>query len=73
MREHDVHQYGSSPLTVQLALSLFFPPPAVTCASLIGFAHIGLDRALGDDLKDSNAFVSTHLARIGQRAKHSES
>ena len=35
--------------------------------SLIWFAHIGLDRALGYGLKFPEGFEHTHLGRIGRR------
>ena len=35
--------------------------------SLIWFAHIGLDRALGYGLKYPEGFEHTHLGRIGRR------
>jgi len=34
--------------------------------SLIWFAHIGLDRALGYGLKFTTGFTDTHLGRIGK-------
>ena len=35
--------------------------------SLIWFAHIGLDRALGYGLKHQGSFSETHLGRIGRK------
>ncbi|WP_394209783.1 DUF4260 family protein [Enterovibrio calviensis] len=45
----------------------------VLCASPIWFAYIGFDRTLGDGLKDSDAFSSSHLGHICKPTKHSES
>ena len=38
--------------------------------SLIWLAHIGLDRALGYGLKESDGFTHTHLGRIGQKSSN---
>lgn len=43
--------------------------PVLSCASIIWFAHIGFDRALGYGLKYSAGFSFTHLGLIGRLAK----
>jgi hypothetical protein len=35
--------------------------------SLVWFAHIGMDRALGYGLKSTSGFTETHLGRIGKK------
>ena len=40
---------------------------ALVAASLIWFAHIGMDRMLGYGLKHITGFKDTHLGRIGRR------
>jgi hypothetical protein len=52
-----------------LAISLASSSQLALVASLIWFAHIGCDRALGYGLKYSQGFGYTHLGRIGKAAQ----
>jgi len=47
-------------------LALWYGSPWLLQATLIWFAHIGFDRALGYGLKYASAFSDTHLGRIGR-------
>ena len=42
--------------------------PVALAVTLIWFAHIGLDRALGYGLKYATGFGDTHLGAIGRKA-----
>ncbi len=50
------------------AVSAALTAPAGIAAALIWSAHIGVDRALGFDLKYGGGFTLTHLGRIGRQA-----
>lgn len=50
------------PLTIGAA-GLALGSTRLEMAALIGLAHIGFDRAIGDGLKYSTAFGDTHLGR----------
>ena len=57
-----VHAY---PLPAALlAYGFFGAAPLAVLVSLVGFAHIGLDRTLGYGLKSPAGFKETHLGRL---------
>ncbi|KKD58857.1 hypothetical protein RN22_18990 [Grimontia sp. AD028] len=51
---------------IALAIGIISQSDLVVSLSLIWFAHIGFDRALGYGLKYSTGFSDTHLGRIGK-------
>ena len=57
-----VHAY---PLPAALLVYGFFASaPLAVLASLVWFAHIGLDRTLGYGLKSPKGFKETHLGEL---------
>ena len=48
------------------AVGLMLGAPTLQAIALIGFAHIGLDRALGYGLKYASGFGDTHLGGAGR-------
>lgn len=56
-----------APLLLALA-GMLIAEPMVGSLSLVWFAHIGFDRALGYGLKYETGFGFTHLGRIGKQA-----
>jgi hypothetical protein len=46
------------------ALGMLFASPLAIVVSLIWFAHIGVDRAVGYGLKYPTSFKDTHLQRV---------
>ena len=46
------------------ALGMIFASPLAIVVSLIWFAHIGVDRAVGYGLKYPTSFKDTHLQRV---------
>lgn len=58
------HSYVGAVLVLSIGVSQ--SSPLLTAASLIWFAHIGMDRALGYGLKYFAGFGFTHLGRIGK-------
>jgi hypothetical protein len=48
------------------AVGWWLPSPVAMALSLILFAHIAADRALGYGLKQASGFRDTHLGRIGR-------
>jgi hypothetical protein len=49
-----------------LSIGIFLPSPMAITLSLIWFAHIGMDRALGYGLKYFSGFGYTHLGPVGK-------
>jgi hypothetical protein len=58
------HSYVGAALALSIGVSQSLP--LLTSASLIWFAHIGMDRALGYGLKYFAGFGFTHLGRVGK-------
>jgi uncharacterized membrane protein len=58
------HSYVGAVLALSIGVSQ--SSPLVISASLIWFAHIGIDRTLGYGLKYFAGFGFTHLGRVGK-------
>ena len=54
--------------TILLLLSVLVTNDTALYVSMIWFAHIGFDRALGYGLKYGSDFHKTHLGKIGSRS-----